>query len=217
MQSCTYELSSRSRGICQSFAKLPVDYLVSQIFLVCFGQPLICSNSYLQPLRAVWWTTAFDFFFQRISWRWGFLMKQVPKLDQIKTSCKWRFSKKLWDWLNTDDTLGKALLGTSDLSAPSGVCSTAGLQISDCKATSLALIYLFIYLAVLGFSCSTGDLDLCWGGASGKEPACQCRRCKRLGFDPWVGKIPWWRKWQPITVSLPGKSHGKRNLAGYSP
>ena len=28
------------------------------------------------------------------------------------------------------------------------------------------------------------------GGASGKEPVCQCRRHKRLGFDPWVGKIP---------------------------
>ena len=28
------------------------------------------------------------------------------------------------------------------------------------------------------------------GGTSGKEPTCQCRRCKRLGFDPWVGKIP---------------------------
>ena len=28
------------------------------------------------------------------------------------------------------------------------------------------------------------------GGASGKEPACQCRRCKRSGFDPWVGRIP---------------------------
>ena len=28
------------------------------------------------------------------------------------------------------------------------------------------------------------------GGASGKEPACQGRRCRRLGFDPWLGKIP---------------------------
>ena len=32
------------------------------------------------------------------------------------------------------------------------------------------------------------------GGASGKEPACQCRRHKRGRFDPWVGKIPWRRK-----------------------
>ena len=35
--------------------------------------------------------------------------------------------------------------------------------------------------------------------------------------DPWVGKIPWRRKWQPTPVFLPGKSHGQRSLAGYSP
>ena len=34
-------------------------------------------------------------------------------------------------------------------------------------------------------------------GASGKESTCQCRRCKRHEFDPWVRKIPWRRKWQP--------------------
>ena len=52
---------------------------------------------------------------------------------------------------------------------------------------------------------------------SGKECACQCRTCKRHGFDPWVGKIPWSRQWQPTPVFLPGKSHGQRSLAGYSP
>ena len=55
------------------------------------------------------------------------------------------------------------------------------------------------------------------GGASGKEPASQCRRTKRLGSNPWVGKIPWRRKWQPTPVFLPGESHGQRSLAGYSP
>ena len=39
----------------------------------------------------------------------------------------------------------------------------------------------------------------------------------RPGFDPWVGKIPWRRKWQPTPVFLPGKSHGWRILIGYSP
>ena len=34
------------------------------------------------------------------------------------------------------------------------------------------------------------------GGANGKEPAGQCRRHKRWGFSPWVGKIPWRRTWQ---------------------
>ena len=37
----------------------------------------------------------------------------------------------------------------------------------------------------------------------GKEHTCQCRR---PGFDPWVGKIPWRRAWQPTPVSLPGES-----------
>ena len=41
---------------------------------------------------------------------------------------------------------------------------------------------------------------------SGKESACQCRRHKRHGFDPWVGKIPWRRGWQPTPFFLPGES-----------
>ena len=45
---------------------------------------------------------------------------------------------------------------------------------------------------------------------SGKESACQCRR---PGFDPWVGKIPWRRKWKPTPVFLLGESHGQRSLA----
>ena len=40
---------------------------------------------------------------------------------------------------------------------------------------------------------------------------------RRPGFDPWVGKIPWRRKWQPTPVLLPGESHGRRSLVGYSP
>ena len=48
---------------------------------------------------------------------------------------------------------------------------------------------------------------------SGKESACQCRRC---GFDPWVGKIPWRRERQPTPVFLSGKSHAQRSLVGSS-
>ena len=39
-----------------------------------------------------------------------------------------------------------------------------------------------------------------------------CRRHRRHGFDPWVGKIPWRRKKQPTQVFLPGESHGQRSL-----
>ena len=51
-------------------------------------------------------------------------------------------------------------------------------------------------------------------GSDGKEFACQCRR---PGFDPQVGKIPWRREWQPTPVFLPGEFHGQRTLEGYNP
>ena len=44
---------------------------------------------------------------------------------------------------------------------------------------------------------------------------CQCRRHRRCRLHPWVGKIPWRRKWQPTPVFLLGKFHGQRSLAGY--
>ena len=50
------------------------------------------------------------------------------------------------------------------------------------------------------------------GGANSKEPACQFRGQERCRFDPWVGKIPWRRKWQPTPVFLPGESHGQRSV-----
>ena len=39
---------------------------------------------------------------------------------------------------------------------------------------------------------------------------------RRPGFSPWVGKIPWRRKWQPTPVFLLGKSHGQRSLVDSS-
>ena len=45
-------------------------------------------------------------------------------------------------------------------------------------------------------------------GASGKEPARQSRRCKRLRFDPWIRNISWKRAWQSTPVFLPRESHG---------
>ena len=44
-----------------------------------------------------------------------------------------------------------------------------------------------------------------------------CPQCGRPGFNSWVGKIPWRRKWQPTPVFLSGKFHGLGNLVGYSP
>ena len=51
------------------------------------------------------------------------------------------------------------------------------------------------------------------GGSEVKASACVSGR---PGFDPWVGKIPWRRKWQHTPVFLPGESHGLRSLADCS-
>ena len=50
------------------------------------------------------------------------------------------------------------------------------------------------------------------GGSEVKASACNAGDT----FDPWIGKIPWRRKWQPTPVFLPGESHGQRSLVGYS-
>ena len=51
---------------------------------------------------------------------------------------------------------------------------------------------------------------------SGKKFASYYKRCRRHGFDPWVGKMSWRRKWQPTPVFFPGEFHGQRSLAGCS-
>ena len=56
-------------------------------------------------------------------------------------------------------------------------------------------------------------INLFPGGSDGRV----CLQYEKAGFDPWVGKIPWRRKWQPTQVFLPGKFHGWRSLAMYSP
>ena len=68
-----------------------------------------------------------------------------------------------------------------------------------------------------GADCCQSSLWGFPGGASDKEPAYQWGRCKRPGFDPWVGKIPCWRTWQPTPVFWPQESHGQRSLAGCRP
>ena len=68
-------------------------------------------------------------------------------------------------------------------------------------------IYMCVCVCVCGFT----------GGASNKESTCQCRRHKKCGFNLWVGKILWRRKWPATPVFLLGKSHGQRSLVCYSP
>ena len=70
-----------------------------------------------------------------------------------------------------------------------------------------------------------GWVGLCWlswicsmlWGFSGNSDSSVCLQCGRPGFNTWVRKILWRRKWQPTPVLLPGKFHGRRSLVGYSP
>ena len=67
------------------------------------------------------------------------------------------------------------------------------------------------------------DRGACWAAVYGvTQNRTRLKRLsssssRRQGYDPWVGKIPWRRKWQPTPVFLPGKSHGLRRLLGCGP
>ena len=54
-------------------------------------------------------------------------------------------------------------------------------------------------------------------GTVEENPPANAERHRRCRFNPWVGRIPWKRKWQHTPVFLPGKSHGQRSLVGYGP
>ena len=94
---------------------------------------------------------------------------------------------------------------------------------------SVILHMAFSACVCLLFCFLQGQLSVDWGPTlikthtgfprwlSGKQAACQCRRHQTLGFDPWVGEIPWRRALQPAPVFLPGKSLGHRSLDGYGP
>ena len=57
----------------------------------------------------------------------------------------------------------------------------------------------------------TCSMSLGFPGGTSKESVCKCRKYR---FNPWVGKIPWSKKWHSTPVFLPGKFHGQRSLAG---
>ena len=76
---------------------------------------------------------------------------------------------------------------------PDGLQSTGSQRVRQSKATEHACT-----LMLTGFPR--------W--LSGKESACQCGSHRRCEFDPWIGKIPWRRTWQPTPVFLLGEYHG---------
>ena len=104
--------------------------------------------------------------------------------------------------------LPAVLIPTCASSSPSR--ESCNLSRAKDKSAFQILIYVIWIALIASFTCLPLIVGFP-GGASGKEPAWQCRRHKRQRFNPWVGKIPWRRKRQPTPVFLPGKSHGQRN------
>ena len=90
---------------------------------------------------------------------------------------------------------------------------THHIRFMKCLLLAFCSCSLVVFTKDYNFASNVGFL----GGASGKEPTCQCRRHKRPRLDPWVRKIPWMRACQPTPVSLPGESHRQRRLVGYGP
>ena len=88
--------------------------------------------------------------------------------------------------------------------------------LTACWICFFDLLFIAFVIIIIHNGLPQGTLGFS-GGASGKEPACQCRRHKRHRFGPRVGKIPWRKAWQLTAVLLPGESHGQRSLAGYGP
>ena len=85
------------------------------------------------------------------------------------------------------------------------------------QSVYMAFLWASFFFLTFYFILESSWLTELLGSSAGKESTCQCRRCKRCGFNPWVRMIPWRRKWQPTPVFLPGKFHRQRSLAGYSP
>ena len=98
--------------------------------------------------------------------------------------------------------------------------TTFCIIISQIMYVTYLLIKIICYL--IWNSNFAEDLVFSFFGPAGGRPSLvaqwwglhlQCRSCWRCGFDPWLGEIPWRRKWRPTPVFLPGQSHRQRRLA----
>ena len=83
---------------------------------------------------------------------------------------------------------------------------------NDTKESIEVAIYPIKYWEAVGRLVVNSGFTVRWGG---KESVCQCRRHKRCGFNSWVRKILWRRKWLPILVFLSGKFHGQRRTTAH--
>ena len=134
-----------------------------------------------------------------------------PMAQQVKNLPSVQETWEMWVWsLGQEDSLGKGMATHFSILAW-GIPRTERGRL---QCTGL-------YMCVCTYRCIHTHTHTRIGGLprwhSGKESTCQCRKRRRRGFYPWVGKIPWRRKWQSTPVFLPEKSYGQRSLVGYSP
>jgi len=78
---------------------------------------------------------------------------------------------------------------------------SGGLPLSTSLSSSEVLSCSFVWASLVSLSLSVKNLPAMW----------------EIGFDPWVGKIPWRMEQLPTPVFSPGEFHGQRSLAGYGP
>ena len=109
-------------------------------------------------------------------------------------------------------------------------CGTGNFTINYTLTQRKQLTGSYLTRTVLFLANSNGPVDLSWlekgsllqgnrnemGFARGSVVKNLAYQCRRPGFNPWFGKIPWRRKWQPTPVFLPGTSNGQRSLVVYS-
>ena len=153
--------------------------------------------------------------------KYSFLFLLVFLLPLVKGVLQVRFQGRIWlFWDLLSMTRQFVRLGVSIMLGMRVSSSEwrTGWMLSGCNRVDQAgdsqhLCFSLPHSHFLSFSRPRGFP----AGTSGKETTCKCRRHKRPGFNPWVGKIPWRRTWQPTPVFLPGESHGQRRLVGYSP
>ena len=149
-------------------------------------------------------------------------MSRIPSFPQEYWS--WELASQPWfTKCSRSSTFWFSVLSSS-LASLKETCAIGSSQNRTTNCTHLDPLTLIVWNGTLGCSnswgrwCRAGNMKTKRPGLpwwrSGKESACQCQRPE---FDPWVGKIPWRRKWQPTLVFLPGISYGQRNLEGYSP
>ena len=93
-----------------------------------------------------------------------------------------------------------------DLKLPDSHSAVTRSQLTSRNSSNYIYIYTHTHI-YMGFP----------GGASSKESACQCRRCRRQEFHPCIRKIPCRRAWQPTLAFLPVEAHAQRSLVAYSP